>query len=326
HTISGLIQNGSSYLGLFGKTGPFAKLRNLSVVAAAINGSGDYLGILVGYNYGGSISNCSASGAVTGGDDSYDLGGLVGYNYNGTISDCSASGEVNGGTDSFYLGGLVGWNTYGTITNCYASGEVNGGTDSWYLGGLVGISDHCTISDCSASGEVNGGDSSYNLGGLVGYIYFGVISNCYANGAVTGGGNSRWLGGLVGVNDRVNISHCYATGVVTGLSELGGLVGSNQPYSTVSNCYWDKDTTGQPTSSGGGTGKTTAEMKQQATFVGWDFTDTWLIMENQSYPYQHITAGPTPPIPGDNNGDGVVDFRDVAILCGNWLAGTEPEL
>jgi hypothetical protein len=45
-------------------------------------------------------------------------------------------------------------------------------------------------------------------------------------------------------------------------------------------------------------------------------------MENQSYPYQHIA----PRIPGDNNGDGKVDFKDVAILCGNWLAGTEPEL
>ncbi len=31
-------------------------------------------------------------------------------------------------------------------------------------------------------------------------------------------------------------------------------------------------------------------------------------------------------IPGDINCDGVVDFKDLAILAGNWLAGTEPEL
>jgi len=31
-------------------------------------------------------------------------------------------------------------------------------------------------------------------------------------------------------------------------------------------------------------------------------------------------------IAGDINCDGVVDFKDVAILCKNWLAGTEPEL
>jgi hypothetical protein len=29
-------------------------------------------------------------------------------------------------------------------------------------------------------------------------------------------------------------------------------------------------------------------------------------------------------IPGDNNCDGVVDFRDVAILCNNWLTGAGP--
>jgi hypothetical protein len=29
---------------------------------------------------------------------------------------------------------------------------------------------------------------------------------------------------------------------------------------------------------------------------------------------------------GDSNCDGVVDFKDLAILCGNWLAGAEPEL
>jgi uncharacterized repeat protein (TIGR02543 family) len=247
HTISGLIQSGSSSLGLFGETGPSARLRNLGVVAAAINGSGAFLGILVGYNWGSTISDCSASGEVTGRNA---LGGLVGDNWEGTISNCYATGEVTGMNG---LGGLVGSNS-GNITNCYATGAVIG---------------------------------TRELGGLAGANYYGTITNCYATGAVTG-------------NDV-----------------LGGLVGSNYS-STISNCYWDKDTTGQPGSSGGGTGKTTAEMKQEATFAGWDFTDTWLIMENQSYPYQHI---PTTPIGGDLNGDGVVDFKDVAILCGNWLEG-----
>jgi hypothetical protein len=32
-----------------------------------------------------------------------------------------------------------------------------------------------------------------------------------------------------------------------------------------------------------------------------------------------------PEYEGDVDGDGDVDFKDVAILCGNWLAGTEPE-
>ena len=32
------------------------------------------------------------------------------------------------------------------------------------------------------------------------------------------------------------------------------------------------------------------------------------------------------PVKGDTNGDGVVNFKDLAILCNNWLAGTEPKL
>jgi hypothetical protein len=60
-------------------------------------------------------------------------------------------------------------------------------------------------------------------------------------------------------------------------------VGSND-QGTVSNSYWDMQTSGQSTSAGGA-GKTTAEMKQQATFVGWDFTDIWGIEENVTYPF-----------------------------------------
>jgi len=354
HTISGLNQSGSDYLGLFGKTGPSAKLRNLRVVAATINGSNNFLGILVGYSYG-TISHCSATGAVTG---SSWLGGLVGSN-KGTISDCSATGALIGGYTSKFLGGLVGENNGGTISDCYATGAVNGGDASMslgglvgkndgnisncyatgavtglrILGGLVGYSDSDSISNCYATGAVTGVDI---LGGLVGDNDFGgMISNCYATGAVTGGDSSTGLGGLVGFNYGT-ISNCYATGAVTtGTTSLdiGGLVGRDYVYGTISNCYWDINTSGMTDGVGsldpepaGVMGKATAEMKQQATFAGWDFTDTWLIMESQSYPYQDIFAGVTGPIPGDNNGDGAVDFKDLAILCGNWLAATEPEL
>ncbi|NTU50784.1 MAG: peptidase M26, partial [Desulfobulbaceae bacterium] len=48
---------------------------------------------------------------------------------------------------------------------------------------------------------------------------------------------------------------------------VGGLVGRN--ISVVTDSFWDKQTSGQTTSSGG-TGMTTAEMKTPATFSGWD--------------------------------------------------------
>jgi hypothetical protein len=67
-------------------------------------------------------------------------------------------------------------------------------------------------------------------------------------------------------------------------------------YGTVSNCFWDTETSGQSTSDGG-TGKTTAEMKSIATFsgAGWDIIAvapgetndayTWNIIDKQTYPF-----------------------------------------
>jgi len=53
---------------------------------------------------------------------------------------------------------------------------------------------------------------------------------------------------------------------------------------TISNSYWDTETTGQPSSAGGGEGKTTEEMMKQTTYSGWDFVNIWEIDEGVSYP------------------------------------------
>jgi hypothetical protein len=66
---------------------------------------------------------------------------------------------------------------------------------------------------------------------------------------------------------------------------------------TISNSYWNTETSGRPTSSGG-TGLTTTEMKQQASYNNWDFTNTWEIIEGQSYPY--LRDNPQTPPPGTN--------------------------
>ncbi|MGC8738712.1 MAG: PASTA domain-containing protein, partial [Candidatus Hydrogenedens sp.] len=87
---------------------------------------------------------------------------------------------------------------------------------------------------------------------------------------------------LWGGNDYGTVSKSYSAGSVSGDNYVGGLVGYN--YDSVSQSYWDVETSGR-NSSAGGTGKTTAEMKQQATYVSWDFTTVWGIVENSSYPY-----------------------------------------
>jgi hypothetical protein len=59
----------------------------------------------------------------------------------------------------------------------------------------------------------------------------------------------------------------------------------------VSNSFWDVNTSGV-TSSSGGVGRTTAQMKSQSTYesAGWDFVETWDIDPaiNNGYPYLQL--------------------------------------
>jgi hypothetical protein len=104
------------------------------------------------------------------------------------------------------------------------------------------------------------------------------------------------VGGFVAVNDEGKIAHCYSNGSVNGVKFMGGFVGKNY-LGDIILCYWDKDTSGM-TWSDGGTGKTTDELKQQATFVIWDFADIWCIGEDVTYPHlrympEQVTASTT---------------------------------
>jgi The GLUG motif len=133
----------------------------------------------------------------------------------------------------------------------------------------VGENDRCRV--------YHGPDQSY-----------GSITASYSTGAVNGG---QEVGGLVGYNHEAYIVDCYSTGEVDGNQEVGGLVGVNyEAYTETS--FWDMETSGQITSSGG-TGLTTSEMQDVETFmtVGWDFVgqpdgphDIWVEPEGGGYP------------------------------------------
>jgi len=152
------------------------------------------------------------------------------------------------------------------------------------VGGLVGAN-FGTVSNCYAMGDITGG---LDVGGLVGFNG-GTVSNCYATGSVRGGED---VGGLVGLNLGA-VSNCYSSGSVTGNYVVGGLVGSNG--GTVSNSFWDIETSGQ-TYSFGGTGETTADMQDVATFsgAGWNITTVAFDETNPAYMW-NIVSGVTYP-------------------------------
>ncbi|MGI6451108.1 MAG: GLUG motif-containing protein [Desulfitobacteriia bacterium] len=94
------------------------------------------------------------------------------------------------------------------------------------------------------------------------------------------------LGGLIGSNDKAAIKNSYSTGSVVGANK-GGLVGISD--GTVTDSYWDTVTSGLAASAGGAgaVGKSTLEMKDSATFIGWDFITIWDIDPaiNDGYPF-----------------------------------------
>jgi len=149
-----------------------------------------------------------------------------------------------------------------------------------YLGALVGLPANSNINKCYSTGTVTG---LSNVGGLIGHSHLGSISNCYSRAVVIGNSGSSYLGGLIGYMNGGTADYVYSTGSVTGTSFTGGLVG--QKSGTVTLSFWDTQTSGQSTSSGG-LGETTAEMKTLATFTGWDNT-IWNMdsLINDGYPY-----------------------------------------
>ena len=134
HTISNLaIRRNQTYVGLFGKIGNGAAIRNLGLVdnLADYTGSSDigiFIGGLVGRQEGGSISASYATGDADGGDGRNDrVGGLVGLQRGGSITASYATGDADGGgRDSDSVGGLVG-RSVGSITASYATGDADGG-------------------------------------------------------------------------------------------------------------------------------------------------------------------------------------------------------
>jgi hypothetical protein len=141
-------------------------------------------------------------------------------------------------------------------------------------------------------GAVNVTVAGWNyVGGLAGRNR-GIVSNSYSSGNVDG---YHSVGGLVGWNQGT-VSNSYSSGNVTGEQwGVGGLVGING--GNVTDSFWDMETSGQSTSDGGA-GKTTAEMKNVDTFsdAGWNIitvadSDTrntayiWNIVNGQTYPF-----------------------------------------
>lgn len=233
-----------------------------------------YVGLFGAVGPGGHIHDLRLDNALVSGRA--NVGMLAGRN-EGAIRRCRVQGNATG---TIAVGGLVGDNA-GLIeeSGCVASVVIG---SSFYAGGLVGWnSGH--ITNAYSIAEVSG---NYHVGGLVGY----------ASGWFSGG----------------TIANSYAASSVAALQSAGGLISFNDA-TTVSDCFWDMDISGQ-TASDGGMGQSTAQMRYGADYraAGWDFAPTAADGDPAVW---YMTHNGYPRLRWEEP----VGMNELLILASNWL-------
>ena len=168
------------------------------------------------------------------------------------------------------VGGICGNLSYGNIENCMVTGDISG---YQYVGGIVGDDNgKSSVSQCASSGNIIAIDG--NVGGIAGNNSQSCyINNCYSIANVKAEGSYYYTAYGIGYSAE----QCYFAGTISGTD-----VNQEYPFGVSKNsCYYDSEKTkisGKPGA------LTTKQMKQQASFQGWDFDNIWTIQEGVDYP------------------------------------------
>jgi hypothetical protein len=292
HVIKNLtITNATTpYVGLFGAVGN-GTIQDVGLVNADVTSNIDgYTGALIGLlqpttKTGGRVQRVYSTGKVvcTANMTTCFGGGLIGAAINTEILDVWSSTRVD---SNFAASGLIGSLAGDTIVrNSHATGDVTctGNACGGAAGFSVQLNDGDVVHDSFATGKVR--TSGGLAGGFVALIPAGGAAyNVYATGAVIGGANST-VGGLIGQHGG-ELQSCFAAGPVQGGAgaSVGGLIGDVPGSPTVTDCYWDTDTSGQMTTAKGlGTARTTVQLRHALT-MGLN-NGSWGITKTKSYPF-----------------------------------------
>ena len=185
----------------------------------------------------------------------------------------------------------------GHIKNLHLEGTV----EVWSsnpAGAMFAKFNYGTIEDCSAKGTIKIGlenTHSQNGAHVAGFVQSneagGVILNCYSRvnrQVIATSGYAKYAAGSSGFvrhNEGI-IENCYCAAwasAVAGVTPVGFCASYD---GTVTGYYFDKEVSSQE-SSDAAEGKTTAAMKMQYNYTGWDFDIIWAInpLINDCYQY-----------------------------------------
>ena len=202
-TISNLYINATSnYAAFFGYADEEGSIKNITFDNAKVNSTGNYTGILAGYEEFciieniKTLANCSVKGKEA-------VGGIAGR-ANGDISNCENHAIVNG---RISVGGVVGSHSQvnNSITSCANYGVVTGTGNS--VGGIAGYFSSGTIQNSANYGDVTG---TYFVGNLIGNADYCELNNVLGTGNVTAT-SIDYAGLLVG---GINNSSGTASGIL----------------------------------------------------------------------------------------------------------------
>ena len=195
-------------------------------------------------------------------------------NERASVSNLFVNISKKGITGGSSVGGICGNLSYGNIENCMVTGDISGGG---YVGGIVGRNsdnyyNSSIISQCASSGNIIANSGS--VGGILAYQNGACsIENCYSIANVKDEG-SYYGSYAYGIGSSAK--NCYFAGTISGAN-----INYVYPIGSNTNSYYDSEKTKISGKSGA---LTTKEMKQQASFQGWDFDKIWTIQEGVDYP------------------------------------------
>jgi len=286
------IQSAGDLLAMAGNTGDYDK-------AFILTGNIS----LAGYNFIGAVIAANP-------DNYYPFAGssFVGvFDGNGYFITSLTINTNGAGNDYLGLFGYIG--TGGVVKNLGVENvNITGGNSSIYNGGLCG-ENRGTIRNCYSTGQAGG--ILYRSGGLCGYSSNGDLINCYSTGVVTG---NTYSGGLCGYS-MSEMTNCYSAGSVTASSYVGGMCGYGRSDYITSSYFLN---TAGP-DNGYGVALTDSQMKNTASFVGWDFSYSFGDPADWFMPTPGYPVLPRLLLPGDIDADGVRNFRDFAVFAYYWL-------
>lgn len=193
-------------------------------------------------------------------------------NKRASVSNLFVNISKKGITGGSRVGGICGSLSNGNIENCMVTGDISG---YQYVGGIVGVggewnNDISSISQCASSGNIIATDGK--VGGILGYRYGSCsIENCYSIANVKAEGS--YSSSAYGIG--YSAENCYFAGTISDTGDVYPI----GVYNT--NSYYDSEKTKISWKEGA---LTTKQMKQQASFQGWDFDKIWTIQEGVDYP------------------------------------------